>query len=243
MFGVAFVMFGLQQLLFGDFVPGRPPAWPLDFPGKLICIYGTGVCFIAAGVAIAAERRVRVAALVIAALVLTGALLRNVSPALADHTFGGAWTRLGKAVALCGGALAIAGVGTKGSSQRIDAFALAGRIAFAIYLIDSGIQHFLFTSVVQTLVPTWIPHPHVWTLMAGTALIAGGIGLIVSRTAPLAGFAVGVMIFSWFVILHIPRAIAAAPAAQRNEWIAVFEALAFAGIALVVTDTRRERRG
>src|SRR5262249_46505415 len=104
MFGIAFLAFGLQQLLFGDFVPGRPPAWALDFPGRLICIYATGVCFIVCGAAIVADRRVRLAALIVAVLVLAGAVVRNVAPALADHSFGGAWTRLGKAVALCGGA-------------------------------------------------------------------------------------------------------------------------------------------
>jgi len=36
-------------------------------------------------------------------------------------------------------------------------------------------------------------------------------------------------------MLHVPRALAAADAAsRRNEWTAVFEALAMSGIALVL---------
>jgi hypothetical protein len=38
------------------------------------------------------------------------------------------------------------------------------------------------------------------------------------------------------ILLHIPRALAAQDAAQvRNEWTAVFEALAFSGLAFFLT--------
>jgi hypothetical protein len=44
------------------------------------------------------------------------------------------------------------------------------------------------------------------------------------------------MIFLWVVLLHVPRALQAPDAASvKNEWIAVFEALAFSGIAFVLT--------
>ena len=103
------------------------------------------------------------------------------------------------------------------------------------FLVSSGIQHFLFVPFVATLVPAWIPGPRLWTEFAGVALIAGGLGLIVPRTARLAGSLSGLMIFLWFVMLHIPRALAAADAAsRRNEWTAVFEALAMSGIALLL---------
>ena len=29
-FALALIAFGVQQYLFGDFVPGRAPAWPAD---------------------------------------------------------------------------------------------------------------------------------------------------------------------------------------------------------------------
>jgi uncharacterized membrane protein YphA (DoxX/SURF4 family) len=75
-----------------------------------------------------------------------------------------------------------------------------------------------------------------WTYVAGVALIAGGAGLIVPRTTRIAGISVGTMLFTWVCILHIPRALAAGPAAQRNECTAVFEALSFAGLALVLAE-------
>ena len=61
------------------------------------------------------------------------------------------------------------------------------------------------------------------------ALIAGGIGLFISRTARLAALLSGLMVFSWFWIVHIPRTFLTV-----SDGIAVFEALAFSGIAFVI---------
>ena len=231
MFALAFLGFGVLQFLYGDFVPGRPPAWPAQLPGGLIWAYATGACFIGAGAAIFVDRYTRAAAFLIAALIVMWAVTRNVSPALADPNFGTAWTRLGKAIALTGGALIVAATA---DDRRSGMLMIAGSVAFGAFLIASGVQHFLFPDAVKLLVPAWIPGPRAWTCFAGSALIAGGAGLIVPRTKSIAGPLVGLMLFTWVIILHIPRALAAAPANQRNEWTAVFEALAFSAIALQI---------
>ena len=241
MFAVAFIAFGLLQLLYGDFVPGRPPAWPEAIYGGSIWAYLSGAGFVAAGVALAADRHATLAALSIAALVFAWAVTRNVPLALADPSFGGAWTRLGKAVALSGGALAVAASARRGGQRYTATLALVGRCALGIFLINSGIQHFLFTNAVITLIPAWIPGPRLWAYVTGVALIAGGAGLIVPGTARIAGISVGLMLFTWVCILHIPRALMASTVNQRNEWTAVFEALAFAGIAVVAARRSRAR--
>jgi uncharacterized membrane protein len=105
-------------------------------------------------------------------------------------------------------------------------------------MILGGVQHFIYTQFVATLVPQWIPYPVFWAYFAGVALVAGGAGLIVTKTARLAAALSGLMIFLWVVLLHVPRAMAAMPAQQRNEWTAVFEALAFAGVALTIAGFR-----
>jgi uncharacterized membrane protein len=254
-FGVALIAWGVQQFLFGDFVPGRAPAWPASLPGKLFWAYVSGAVFIASGAAILStyaqglrrdpgftrlSRTPRLAALLAGSLIMVWALLRHIPLALADTNFGGAWTALGKALAFTGGALAIAGSltprGASGVSRHPDWLIHIGRACLGIFMINSGIQHFIWTDFVDTLVPTWVPGgARFWTYFAGVALIAGGAGMNFRPTARLAALLSGGMVFTWFVILHIPRALAAAPDNSRNEWIAVFEALAVSGIALVVS--------
>ncbi len=68
------------------------------------------------------------------------------------------------------------------------------------------------------------------------ALISRGAGLLLLQTARLAAALSGLMIFLWVVLLHIPRALAAAAAQSRNEWTSVFEALAISGIAFVLPE-------
>ena len=121
---------------------------------------------------------------------------------------------------------------------------LLGRVGLGAFMAAAGVQHFLWEDFVQTLVPTWIPGPLFWTYFAGVALIAAGVGLVVPATTRLAGTLAGLMVFSWLLMLHIPRAVAAqAAASSRNEWIAVFEALAVSGLALLLAGLPVRRVG
>lgn len=234
-FAVSFIAFGLLQFLYADFVPGRPPAWPEQLYGGWIWAFATGAWFVLAGAALLVDRHVPLAGCSIAVLVLAWAVTRNMPLALADASFGGAWTRVGKAVALSGGALAVA-ASARGRDRRHAApLLIAGCAALGAFLIASGVQHFLFPAVVDTLVPAWIPAPRFWTYFAAVALIAGGCGLMLPKTRWLAGLSVGLMLLTWLFVLHVPRALMAPVANRRNEWTAVFEALAFSGIALLLT--------
>jgi hypothetical protein len=69
------------------------------------------------------------------------------------------------------------------------------------------------------------------------ALIAGGAGLVVPQTARLAALLSGIMVFSWFWIVHIPRTFTSV-----SDGIAVFEALAVSGLAFVLAAHRTTRR-
>jgi uncharacterized membrane protein YphA (DoxX/SURF4 family) len=109
-----------------------------------------------------------------------------------------------------------------------------------VYVAGSYPLVSLFVQFVAMLVPAWIPGPYFWTYFAGIALIAGGAGLILLQTARLTAALTGLMIFLWLVLLHIPRAVAAAdPQSSRNEWTSVFEAIAISGIAFVLAGSLR----
>jgi len=238
-FAVALLGLGLEHFVFQEFVIGRAPAWPEGVPGKALWVDGTGIVVLLAGLSLVMRRWERQAMLGLALLVFVWALLRHLPIVAADALLAGSWTRAGKALAFVGGLLAVTGTlppipGPAGGWSRYanvtGPFVRLGGICLGCFLIVSGLQHFKFTAFVVTLIPEWFPGKHTWwAQFAGVALIAGGLGLLIKPSARRAGLMVGLMIFSWFWIVHLPRTFLSV-----SDGIALFEALAFSGIALVV---------
>jgi uncharacterized membrane protein YphA (DoxX/SURF4 family) len=238
-FAVALIGLGAEHFVFRDFVTGRAPAWPESVPGGMLWAGLTGATFILIGIAVLSGKLARPAAVVASVLIFGWALLRHVPVLAAEPFLSGAWTQAGKAWTFVGGALAVAatfpkiGVGPALFSRLVDvgsAAFVAGRVCLGLFLVLAGVQHFLFTEFVASLMPAWFPGDAVfWTYFAAVALIAGGIGLLVPWTARLAALLSGLMVFSWFCIIHVPRTFSSV-----SDGIAVFEALAFSGIALLL---------
>ncbi|MGH9820244.1 MAG: DoxX family membrane protein, partial [Pyrinomonadaceae bacterium] len=127
--------------------------------------------------------------------------------------------------------------------SRADLFCWVGRICVGAFLILGGVEHFIYPQFVAKLVPTWIPGSVFWTYFAGAALVLGGLGMIVPLTARVASALSGLMIFLWVFTLHLPRALAAAEtASRRNEWTAVFEALAISAVAFAIAGMQKPAR-
>jgi uncharacterized membrane protein len=239
-FGLALIGLGFEHFLFRDFVTGRAPGWPDGVPGEMLWVYASGVMVMLTGLAMLIGRWGRPAALALGLLVFAWALLRHLPVAAADTPLGGGWTRAGKALVIVGGLLAMAATlppvtsATSKSWGRLvnatEPFLLFGRISLGCFLILGGVQHFLFTQFVVSLIPSWVPgNDFWWARLAGVALIVGGLGLLVPSSATLAAVLSGSMIFSWFWIVHLPRAFTSV-----SDGIAVFESLAMSGIALVI---------
>jgi uncharacterized membrane protein YphA (DoxX/SURF4 family) len=143
----------------------------------------------------------------------------------------GIWTNPLKEVALAGGAWVIAG---SGPLYQGSYWPRIGSIFFSIMLIAFGIDHFFYADFVATLVPTWIPGPFFWTYFAGIALIGSGAALILGVKTRQVALLLGIMLFLWVVMLHIPRALVAPATDQGNEITSVWEAMAFSGVAFVL---------
>lgn len=239
-FATALIGLGIEHFVFQAFVTGRAPAWPASVPGGLAWAYLTGIAFIVVGVALLTGTRARVAAVFAAALIFSWALLRHLPVVAVDAFLAPTWTAAGKALTLMGGALAIAAsLPPVEASRRTPLstfinlrreFITVGRLSLGLFMVITGFQHYLYTPFVASLVPAWIPGDGVfWTYLTGVSLIAGGVGLQIPRTAALAALLSGVMVFSWFWIVHIPRTLTSV-----SDGISVFEALAVSGIAFVL---------
>lgn len=102
------------------------------------------------------------------------------------------------------------------------------------YTVVLGIDHFIYTEFVATLVPARIPGHIFWTYFAGIAQVGSGVCIALNLRLKLIGMLLGIMLFIWFVILYIPRAIADPYTDKGNEVTSGFEALSFSGIAFVI---------
>jgi uncharacterized membrane protein len=228
-YGIAILAFGILHLAYGDFVTRVVPWWPAAIPGRSLWAYVIGALLVAAGAALVLNRRTVEVSTLLASGLMLSFLLLGIPLVAADTPLGGSWTVAGKILALCGGALLL----SAGDDRRR---LWIGTSFFAAFLVVCGIQHFIWTDFVDTLVPSWIPPgARFWTYFAGIALIAGGLGLLLPKTTRLAGLLTGLMIFSWVFLVHIPRAIRMQ---NTNELTAVFEALAMTGIAWLAARTR-----
>jgi uncharacterized membrane protein len=234
--------FGVEHAIFGDFITGRAPAWPVTVPGQLAWAYLSGAILVAAGAAILGGKVPRVAAVLSGTMILVWALFRHLPIVAANLDWGLELTQAGKALALWGGTFAVAGSLPQARGALVGTFAtllnpsmpflLLGRWCLGVFMIICGIEHFVLVEFVHTLVPSWIPGPFFWTYFTGIALIAGGAGLFLRQTLRLAALLSGIMIFTWVIVLHIPRAVTSA--GDGTEWISVVEALAMSGIAFVL---------
>lgn len=239
LFAIGVAGIAIEHFIYADFMLGRAPAWPESWPGKLLWAYLTGLAFMVCAAALGAGRKVRQAMLVTASLLVLWAIIRHIPVVASDMFLGGAWTAAGKALVFVGGALAMtAGFQpANGSSfmsgfiNRDRQFIVTARVCLGIFMIICGIQHFMFIQFVATLMPAWFPgDPVFWSYAGGVLLIGGGVGLFIPKTASLAALLSGVMIFLWVWIIHVPRI-----SVSVSDNVAVFEALAFSGIAFVIT--------
>jgi uncharacterized membrane protein YphA (DoxX/SURF4 family) len=101
-------------------------------------------------------------------------------------------------------------------------------------LILFGYSHFLYTDFIMPMVPSWIGWSRVWTYVGGTALIAAGVGLNSGIFKRPVAYLLAAMLFTWFVLLHVPSAIRNPRVSNGNEIVSAFDALQFCGVALLI---------
>lgn len=239
-FIISFIGLAAEHFIFKDFITGRAPAWPASFRGGLVWAYSTGAFFFIVGIAAIFRKKARVALILAAIMIFVWAFIRNIPVMAEDMFMGGSWTKAGKALFFFGGLLVVAGTMPVEPSRRnatllkyINSkkeFFVVGRLCLSLFVMIAGIQHFIFEEFVATLIPVWFPgNPVFWTYFAGFALIAGGTGLLIPYTVRMAALLTGLMVFSWFWIIHIPRTFISV-----SDGIAVFESLAVSGIAFMI---------
>ena len=241
-YGVCLAGLGIQQIIHADFIPVILPAWPAWIPGGALWAYLFGAVLIVIGAAIVFEKHGRAIALITGGVFLLLFALCHVLHLLIVNPYSshlGTWTNALKMLALTGGAFVVAGSypSNEISISRIkflESLIPFGSVFFSVTMILFGIDHFLYVEFVAALVPDWIPWHLFWTYFAGIALIGSGVAIILKIKLKLVGILLGTMIFLWFILLHIPRAMADPMMNKGNEVTSAFQALGFSGIAFLI---------
>ncbi|MGH2649359.1 MAG: hypothetical protein ACRDE8_17395, partial [Ginsengibacter sp.] len=245
-YGIGIAGLGVQQFIYKEFRPVIIPQWSASVAGVTVWAYITGALLIIAGAIIVFSKSARIISIDLGIAFFLLFLAFHVTNILFNNTNGFhfyLFTDPLKELTLSGGALVVAGsypaqhLNTKIESFKRTQYTLTrtGSIFLSITMIVFGIDHFLYTDFVVGLVPAWLPWHIFWTYFAAVALIGSGVCIILKIKLKLVAFLLGLMLLIWFIILHIPRAIADPYGMKGNEISSVFEALAFSGIAFLIS--------
>ncbi len=243
-YGICLVALGIQGMFYADFDPVFLPDASSWLPFHVALAYLWSIMLIVTGLFIVMEKKSKEISLFLGGIFLTLFLFCQVPHLLFIDPNGkslGTWTKALKELAFAGGAFVIAGSYPRENVQSKSALTNLliklipfGRVFFSITMIAFGIEHFLYGEFVKDLVPAWIPNHLFWTYFAGVALIGSGIAIILKFKLKLVASLLGIMIFLWFIFLHIPRGIADPYGNRGNEMTSVFQSFGFSGIAFII---------
>ena len=249
-YGIAMAAIGIHQLFYSRFCLMLFPPWPAQIPGTAIFAWIGSLVLIGASVAIILEKNTRTVSLFLGSALLVLFCFSYVPYEIFIDPYSkhlGTWVNPLKELAFSGGAFAVAGSYPQGLKKTqsfvrsLEIFIPFDRIFFSITMISFGIGHFLYAQYVQKLVPDWISGHYFWTYFAGAALIASGVAIILKIWLKPAAILLGIMVFLWFISLHIPRAIAMPLLDNGNEVTSAFSALAFSGTAFVIAGSHYKK--
>ncbi len=237
-YGAGIAGIGVLHFFYPGFRPVILPIPPEATTQLNVLIYLTGAFLFITGLLIAIGKYVKTIALLLALVLFLFFVCGHLPNRLTNMiSVLGAWTDALKLLALSGGALIVARAFPGNANTVMHALyktSFLGRYFFGLMLLLFGIDHFLYTDLVKTLVPAWIPGALFWTYVAGVALIGTGLSFITNIKRKPVALLAGIMLFLWLIVLHIPRAVTMDTSTDPNEIVSVFECLAFSGMAFLL---------
>jgi uncharacterized membrane protein len=124
----------------------------------------------------------------------------------------------------------------RSQEQGIERFVRLGPLLFAAPMAVFGAEHLTVAKDIATAIPHWIPAHLFWTYLVGVALISAALSIVSQRLSGLAATLLGIMLFCFVLLIHIPR-LAANPR-DRIVVAVVLRDLAFSAGAFALASTR-----
>lgn len=235
---VASIMFlGVLHVIFGEALTRMLPGWPDGLPGRPLWAHAMGALVVGLASVALLGRQARTMVAVLAVVLLIPVLALHVPRSVPTGTFGDAWANVLKWLAMATGAFVAArhmpAAAFVSWRERLIAIGTAvAPWALGAFMIGAAVLHVRYAEFVAELMQPWMPWRLFWTYVAAVALAAGGIGLVVPRTARLAALLTSLMILSWFFLVHTPRMLA--DPTGPVGWSEMGESLAFSAMAYLL---------
>lgn len=220
LFGIPWIVFGIQHFMYADFVRELVPAY---MPVRIFWVYFTGVAMIAAGISFIIRRQVQPAAFLLACMLLLFILMLHPLLLVKEPQAGIHWTRVMQDTAIMGAALGLASPKAR----------FIARYCYALPLAVLGAQHFAHNAFVTAKVPDYFPVPHVFDYLIGTLLIVAAYGILFTANVRWTATRLGVILLLLLLLYHIP--VLAANVYAAVQWTGAMLDLALAAGAFIIS--------
>ncbi len=239
-FAIAITDFGIQNLISArssdpPFIPVIP--WLPLIPALA---YLTGAFLLLSGLALLANFRPRLAALLLAVFFIAVEIVELIPRAFAVPFDLGIRTIVLEALCIAAGAMLIARVSPAPPQDRrwLSALLASARYLIALSMVLFGIAHFLLLKFIGSLIPVWLkgnPTGGVaWAAFTGGFMILAGILIalypLLPRASRIAALLLGLMFLLWFLLLHLPRVFSSTGLHKPDEWQSAFICLAMCAV-------------
>lgn len=118
------------------------------------------------------------------------------------------------------------------TAQGLDKAYPLGRVSLAIPIAVFGTEHFTSSQAIVKMIPAFMPVKIFWTYFVGLALIAAALSALFRVRVRLSATLLGIMIFCFVAMIHLPNAIGAPQ--SRFAWTIVARDTSFSAAALLM---------
>ncbi len=240
-YGLSMLETGLQILYFGKLPYWLIPHNYIQFSSSKIFTVVVGILLALTGISILLNKYTKPVSIISGTILLSFFCFFYIpfqfsSPAKYQHLV--EWENALKELAFASGVFVLLCYSREKKEHKIfkffDKLSLTNYILFSVPMLCFGLVHILYAKDVATYVPTWIPNQILWTYLAGVALIGSGVSILINIKTKIIASLLGVMLLTWFLILHIPRVMSSPAAYLSSEITSAILALAYSGVAFMI---------
>lgn len=222
------------------YIQTMAPSW---MPVHWFWPYFIGCALLAAATSLTLRKFVRLSSTLLGLMFFLFVCMIYLPSALRHPGSRGGWIFVLRELSFASGAWAIAGLLSRASAPQLSKWMiLFGRTVIAIAAVFYGVQHFLRPAGMPDLplglmTPSWVPFPSVWGYLAGTILVAAGIGLVLNKTARMAATSIGALMTAVVLFMDLPILVLACrgPVPEINDALNYAgDTLLYAGSALAL---------